>query len=45
MNSSSKKPSYAGKDIGIDVHKRTYCVAVVVENAGQKWQTVAVPNN
>jgi len=44
MNSSSKKPSYAGKDvfIGIDVHKRTYCVAVVVEGmlvrGGRLWQ-------
>ncbi len=46
MNSSSKKPSYAGKDvfIGIDVHKRTYCVAVVVEGTlVKKWQTMAVP--
>jgi hypothetical protein len=33
MNSSSKKPSYRGKDvfIGIDVHKRTYSVVSVVE--------------
>ena len=46
MNSSSKKPSYAGKDvfIGIDVHKRTYSVAVVVEGRlVKKWQTSAVP--
>ena len=46
MNSSSKKPSYVGKDvfIGIDVHKRTYCVAVVVEGVlVKKWQTSAVP--
>ena len=46
MDSSSKKPSYAGKDvfIGIDVHKRTYCVAVVVGGMlVKKWQTVAAP--
>jgi len=46
MNSSSKKPSYTGKDvfIGIDVHKRTYSVVSVVEGiVVKKWQTAAVP--
>jgi len=46
MNSSSKKPSYTGKDvfIGIDVHKRTYSVAAVMEGMlVKKWQTAAVP--
>ncbi|MDZ4876901.1 MAG: hypothetical protein CLLPBCKN_006336 [Chroococcidiopsis cubana SAG 39.79] len=46
MNSSSKKPSYTGKDIfiEIDVHKRTYSVVSVVEGiVVKKWQTAAVP--
>lgn len=46
MNSSSKKPSYTGKDvfIGIDVHKRSYSVVSVVEAiVVKKWQTTAVP--
>jgi len=43
MNSSSKKPSYAGKDASVSMHKRTYCVAVVEGMLVKKWQTVAVP--
>ena len=47
MNSSSRKPSYTGKNvfIGIDVHKRTYSVVSVVEGiVVKKWQTSAVPD-
>ncbi|MES1025118.1 MULTISPECIES: transposase [Cyanophyceae] len=54
MNSSSKKPSYTGKNvfIGIDVHKRTYSIVSVVDSivsvvegiVVKKWQTTAIPD-
>lgn len=46
MNSSIRQRLYEGKDlfIGIDVHKRTYSVAVVMERElVKKWQTLADP--
>ncbi|PZD73674.1 hypothetical protein C1752_01878 [Acaryochloris thomasi RCC1774] len=46
MNSSLRQRSYTGKDlfVGIDIRKRTYSVAVVMEGAlVKKWQTFADP--
>ncbi len=46
MKGSLKQHSYSGKElsIGIDVHKRTYSVAVVMEGTlVKKWQTLAEP--
>lgn len=46
MVNSSKQRSYSGRDIyvGIDVHKRTYSVAVVMEGELlKKWRTPAIP--
>lgn len=46
MKRSSKQDSYLGKDlyIGIDVHKRTYAVAVVMDGELlKKWSTAAQP--
>ena len=46
MNHLSNHYSYSGQDlfIGVDVHKRTYSVAVVLEGELlKKWRTPAVP--
>ena len=46
MNNVSKESSYTNKElyVGIDVHKRTYSVAVVMDgDLVKKWQTSAVP--